>query len=289
MALHLVRMGGIAALVVVCIIYPFLPGSYDSLAMALSTMSQAFGVLGLLLVPAGVFWLAYELRKRAQRKLNLATKARGYYFALATLIVSSVVAIAVSLVALATVGLSFGLLTLVLWLYAVARLIPTLRRLKTAESEHFNPVPLYLVFMPIVVLLAQLTLAAPLTEFSRNNAIAHSAEFIGAIEEYHGKYGRYPASLLAMWKDYYPSVVGVEKFHYAPNGEAYNLFFEQPRFLLDNMGTREWVVYNPCDEQTMFSHTSWILLLAPEEMERSQGWYAVHDASSPHWKYFWFD
>ena len=29
--------------------------------------------------------------------------------------------------------------------------------------------------------------------------------------------------------------------------------------------------------------------LSPEELERSQGWYAVQEASSPHWKYFWFD
>jgi hypothetical protein len=132
-------------------------------------------------------------------------------------------------------------------------------------------------------------LAAPLTEFSRNRAIANSHDFVRDIEVYHDEYGRYPVSLAAMWKDYYPDIVGIEKFHYSPFGESYNLFFEQPRFLFDNIGTREWVVYNPNDDQRMFSHTAWFLLLTPEELERSQGWYAVHDASTPHWKYFWFD
>jgi hypothetical protein len=286
---HLTLMGGISALVVLCMLYPFLPGEYDGLAMALSTMTQTFGMVGLLLVPVGVLWLTYELRKRARKKRNLPAKTRRYYFALASVVVSLVVAIAVSFVAFATVGLSFGFLTLALWLYIVSRLIPGLRLLKNAESENFNPVPLYLMFIPIAVLLFQLALAAPVTEFSRNYAIAKSTELINDIEEYRSVHGRYPSSLLAVWKDYYPSVVGIEKFHYAPNGDAYNLFFEQPRFLFDNIGTREFVVYNKLDKHVMISHASWILILMPEELEARQGWYTVHDASSLHWKYFWFD
>lgn len=119
--------------------------------------------------------------------------------------------------------------------------------------------------------------------------MANSAEFIRDIEAYHDAYGHYPVSLAAMWKDYDPNVVGIEKYHYSPHGDTYNLFFEQPRFFFDNIGTREWVVYNPQDEHRMYSHTAWLLQLSPEELERSQGWYAVHTGSRPHWKYFWFD
>lgn len=54
-----------------------------------------------------------------------------------------------------------------------------------------------------------------MTSFSRTRAIASSREFIDDIEAYRAEYGRYPTSLLAMWKDYYPDVVGVEKFHSA--------------------------------------------------------------------------
>lgn len=288
MTLHLVRMGGLVMLIVLCTFYPFLPGEYDGLAVPLSAMAQTFGVVGLLLVPVGVSWLAYELRKRARRKRNLPTTARGYYFALASVVVSSMVAVAVSLVAFVSVGLSFGSLTLALWFYIVSRLVPGLKLLKKAEAENFNPAPLYLVLIPGVVLIFQITLAASATEFSRNRAIARSAELINDIEEHHAAHGRYPSSLLALHKDYHPSVVGIEQFHYAPRGEAYNLFFERPAFMSE-FGIREIVMYNKRDEHLMVSHAAWILAGAPEALEARQGWHSVHDASSSHWKYFWFD
>ena len=220
MILHLVRMGGLIMLIVLCTFYAFLPGEYDGLAVPLSAMAQTFGMVGLLLVPVGVSWLAYELRKRARRKRNLPTKARGYYFALASVVVSSIVAIAVSLGAFMSISLSFGFLTLALWFYIVSRLTPRLKLLKKAEAENFNPAPLYLVFVPSVVLIFQITLAAPATEFSRNYAIAQSAELINDIEQYHAVHGRYPSSLLALWKDYHPSVVGIEQLRYGPHGDA---------------------------------------------------------------------
>jgi len=289
MFVHFIQIAGIIILIVLCIVYPFLPGGYDGLAIPLSTMAQSFGVLGMLLVPAGVLWLVYELHSQARRRQNLPVKARRYSFALVSVVIASVVAVAIALIALATIGLSFGLITLSLWFYSVVRFFPRLRLLKNGESERFSPAPLYLIVIPIAILVLQLMLAAPLTKFSRNHAIANSNDFIGDIEAFHEKYGHYPVSLAAMWKDYYPDVVGVEKYHYLPYDESYNLFFEQPRFFLDNIGTREWVVYNPHDDQRMYSHTAWFLLLTPEELERSQGWYAAHDASSPHWRYFWFD
>ncbi|MCA1633009.1 MAG: hypothetical protein LC802_04615 [Acidobacteria bacterium] len=275
-------------LIVLCTFYPFLPGEYDGLAVPLSAMAQTFGMVGLLLVPVGVSWLAYELRNRARRKMNLATKARGYYFALASVVAFSIVAIAVSLGAFMGISLSLGFLTLALWFYIVSRLIPRLKLLKKAEAEDFHPAPLYLVFVPSVVLIFQITLAAPATEFSRNRAIAQSAELIGDIEEYRAAHGRYPSFLQAVNKDYHPSVVGIEQFHYAPNGDAYNLFFEQPTFLFD-FGIREIVMYNKLDEHLIMSHAAWILTGASEELEARQGWHSVHNASGPHWKYFWFD
>jgi hypothetical protein len=190
---------------------------------------------------------------------------------------------------MATLGFALAMMTLALWLCSLLRLFPGLCSMKYAESQRFSPAPLYLVILPIATLAFQLVVAGPFTEFSRTRAIANSSDFIKDIEAYHDEHGNYPISLAAMWKDYYPEIVGVEKYHYSPYGDSYNLFFEQPRFLLDNLGTREWVVYNPDDDQRMYAHTAWFLLLSPQELERSQGWYEVHDASTPHWKYFWFD
>jgi hypothetical protein len=92
-----------------------------------------------------------------------------------------------------------------------------------------------------------------------------------------------------MYKDYYPNTLGVEKFHYLPFGNSYNLSFEQPRFFLDIIGTKEWVVYNPKDEHRVYSHTSWFLLLSQQESEIRQGWFLSVDTKHKHWKSFYFD
>ena len=288
MTLHIVRIAGLIASLVLATFYPVLPGGYDPLATSLSAMAQTFGIVGLLVLPVGLAWLVSELQKRARRKRNVATKARGYYFALASMMTASIVAVAAVFAALINGGLAFAVLTLVVLCYIGSRLIAKLKLLKKAEAENFNPAPLYLVFIPVIVLGFQLILAARASDVSRNRAIAQSAELIGDIEAYHAAYGRYPSSLLALHKDYKPSVVGIEQFNYAPNGQAYNLFFEQPTFVTD-FGIREIVMYNRLDEHVMVSHAAWILAGAPEELEARQGWHSSHDASIPHWKSFLFD
>jgi hypothetical protein len=177
----------------------------------------------------------------------------------------------------------------VAWLYCLSKLIPLLRAMRHSERDRFNPTPLYLVSIPLAALIFQIAAAAPLTAASRARAIASSAEMIAEIEAYRAAQGRYPNSLLGVWKDYYPHVVGVERYYYRPERDAYNLYFEQPRFLLDNVGTREFVVYNPLDEHFMVSHPSSILRLTPAQFESSPGWYEVHDAETDHWRHFWFD
>jgi hypothetical protein len=286
MTLHIVRIAGLIALLVVCTFYPILPGGYDPLAVSLSAMAQTLGIVGLLVTPVGIAWLVSELQKRARLKRNLA--ARRYYFALASIITASIVAVAAVIAALINGGVAFAVLTLVVFCYIGSRLISKLKLLKKSEVENFNPAPLYLVFIPVIVLGFQLILAPRATNVSKYRAIAQSAELIGDIEAYHAAYGRYPSSLLALHKDYKPSVVGIEQFHYAPNGQAYNLFFEQPTFATD-FGIREIVMYNRLDEHVMVSHAAWILAGAPEELEARQGWHSSHDASIPHWKSFLFD
>jgi hypothetical protein len=289
MVLHLVRIGGITLLLVLCMIYPFLPGKYDGLAAPLSTTAQIFSVAGLLLTPIGALWLADEVRKRARAPGTLAATNCGYYFALTYLITASILTVAVSLVVCLGISVVIGVLALAVWIYAVSGMPAKLKRLKQTEDTKINPVPFYLVILPIAALLFQTMFSAAATEFSRNYAIAKSAELINEIERRHAMYGRYPTSLQAIWKDYHPTVVGIEQYHYAPNGQTYNLFFEQPKFLLKNFGTREIVVYNNRDEHVIPSHVGWILTWSPEQLAANQGWYAVHDAGRAHWKYFWFD
>jgi hypothetical protein len=109
------------------------------------------------------------------------------------------------------------------------------------------------------------------------------------IEQHRTNSGSYPASLLSVNKDYSASVVGIERFHYAPQGDVYTVFFEQARFFFDNVGTREFVAYNKLDQPVVPSHAAWVLAWSHEQLVANQGWYAVRETSKPHWKSFWFD
>lgn len=270
---HITFIIFLTALLTLGIAYPFLKGDYDHLAIPISTMIQVFGLVGLALVPVGILWV-------------IIPKYR-FGFAITAIIFSTVVVLILALFATLSVGKSFGLLTLLLWIIVATLLIPQIKKLKGTTANKIDFLPFYLIFLPIITLLLQLTLAKPLTQLSRNRAIENADRFIRHIEEYKILRGAYPLTLQAQNKDYFPDVVGVEKYLYAPHRKSYNLSFEQPRFLLDRFGTREWVVYNPLDENSVYSHTSW--LLPTEQEEASQGWYASDNTGHKHWKYFLFD
>jgi hypothetical protein len=206
-----------------------------------------------------------------------------------SLVASAIPMLAVVMVALGSTGLSVALPTLALCLVVVGKVIPALRRLKSAETMHFNSTPVYLTSIPVLLLLGQLLLARPLTDYSRNRAIARAEPLIRDIEQHRAIFDRYPASLLALHQDYSASVVGIPEYHYAASGEAYNLFFEQPRFVFDDIGSRELVVFNKLDQHVILSHAAWILVWPPERLAANQGWFAVRDTSQPHWKSFSFD
>ncbi len=76
------------------------------------------------------------------------------------------------------------------------------------------------------------------------------------------------------------SVVGIRQFHYTPQGDGYNLYFEQPLPLLSAIGTREFVVYNRRGEHMMLSHAAWNLTRSPGRLGAGQGWYSGVDATA---------
>lgn len=287
MLAHLARLIALTLLIVAGMFLPFLPGSYDRLAVTLSFMAQLLGFVGLaLLAPLGLLWLLAELRRRAAQAQQKPTTGKGYYFALASLVAATLVAVAMSLPAFANIGPVFGWGVLALWASVVWRLRPSLKFLRQAEQRAFSPAPLYLICVPVAVLLLRLALIVPATEYSRSQAVQNSAVLINDIEAYYAANGRYPRSLASVWKDYKPMVIGIEQYYYEPAGDAYNIYFEQFTF---DLATREFMVYNKLDEPVITSHDSWILVLTPAELENARGYYAVHDAPQPHWKYFWFD
>lgn len=272
---HTTRIAGTAVILLLCMVYPFFSGGYDHLAMPLSILVQIFGLVGLPLSMLGLMWF-------------MAPKRR-FIFVNLSLFAGIFVMLILSLFAMLGAGYIFGIMITAAWVYVVICLKAKLKNLKPEDLNHLDIVPLYLIALPVLIFVIQLVLLKPVKHWSRNKVITNAKTFISHIEDYHKRYGRYPLTLQAMYKDYYTQVVGIEKYHYLPNGDSYNLSFEQPRFILDNIGTREWVVYNPRDEHRVYSHTSWFLLLSPEELEQSQGWYASGETGHAHWKYFLFD
>jgi hypothetical protein len=277
---HGVGIAVVTAAIMLVTLLPFLPGGHDTLAVPLSTMAQMFGIVGLLLVPIGAVWAAAAYSNGLAR--------RQYGIAIVALIASSIVWLLSSLGAIIGSGPLLAIGVVVLWLYVLVRVWPRLRWFKTATPGATSPVAFYLLIVPLAVLLLQMAAVPRAIEFSRNRAIENSARLIAAIEQHRAANGRYPASLFSVHADIHPGIIGIDKYHYEPSGEAYNLLFEQPAL---HFGTREFVVYNPLDQQTVTSHRLDRLQLTPSELalEHTRGHNAVHNAGHPHWKYFWFD
>jgi len=121
MVRHVVRMTAASLLVTGCMFLPFLPGASDRLAMTLSGMAQIFGIAGLVLVPIGAAWLGYELRSRAAHAAAPRGRDAGWWFALAAIVAATLVALVVSVPALAEIGSSLGLALLAAWAYWALR------------------------------------------------------------------------------------------------------------------------------------------------------------------------
>lgn len=278
MIIHVLGIVTATALIILVTLFPFMPGSYDPLAVSLSMLARVFGHIALLLVPIGLLWTLSAYWHRIG----------GYERALANtaVIAWSLVGLILSLAAVAISGPLLGLGTLALAAFSALRIKRRMATVRSTADATTKAFALYLLIVPLAVFLLQRALLGHAVEFSRDRAIRNAGPIIADIERHRVEQGKYPASLLSVWKDYSPSVVGIEKFHYELSGRAYNLLFEQPAA---DFGTREFVVYNPRDEQVMTSHAMDLLQYSPERLERTRGYYAVLSTPHAHWKYFWFD
>lgn len=285
MLFHVVSIAILSIVLVLFLLLPFLPGEYDGLAAGLATMTMLFGVVGLLLVLPGLAWLLYEIKMSRVKDQQAITSRKEFYFALAATICSLPVAAIVTIGSLVTLGSTAAVIVgLILATTAVWWLLPRLRRLKQGHSRGFNPAPLYLIILPLVVVVALYAFSNRAKEFSRRRAMANAQPLVADIEAYRERTGHYPLSLHSEVEDYQPRIRGIKRYYYEPSGDAYNVFFEQ--FTL-TFGTQEFVVYNPRDEQEFTTHNQDLLRIEPSQIYR--GYHAVLDAGESHWKTFLFD
>jgi hypothetical protein len=284
---HALQITATTLLALGSMFYPFMPGSYDSTAVAFSGMASVLSVAGLLLIPLGAAWLLYEFTHRNRSGASTSRKSSRYWFAICSLVVLLIVGFGMALAA-TQAGVLLAICVLVLTGYGVQRAALAIKPLRFRDHSGFHPAPLYLVIVPSVLAIARFSFLESAVEISRHRTIMGSTQFIAAIEEYRVRYGRYPASLESVHHDYDTPTVGVERYRYEPQGDAFNVFFEQPTWPI---GTQEFVMFNPRDEHAMIVHNQDLLESPRENVEQERNYHrrAARDAGVPHWKYFWFD
>src|SRR5678816_548399 len=140
---HLLGIAAATVFVIFCTLLPFLPGSYDSLAVPLSEMAHAVGTLGLLLVPVGLLWIA------AQRSSRLVQ--RRHAFPLLALIASTLVWLGVCLAAILHSSFVLGFTVLLLWGFLAVKAWAVFRSRSAKETG----LPFYLIAVPVLVALVQ--------------------------------------------------------------------------------------------------------------------------------------
>ena len=257
---------------------PFVPGGHDPLAVPLSAMAWVLGRVGCCSCRSADSGCGLPRGRRPPCSTAWLVRI--------TLGACGLIALVMVLIAFASSGSHCsrpptaavaGLLTIRLG-----------RRLRAPLAGTPTPrmAAAVLVVAPIVVLAAQSLLVDPVTTHARNRAIANSAPFIAEIERYRERHGAYPASLFAMCGDYKPSIVGIERYHYEPSGDAYNVIFKEPSL---GFGTRRFVVYNPRDKQRVTVHEQDRLLLDDAALDADNaGYTVVQPLPQPHWKVFLF-
>lgn len=262
----------LAAVLCVVIVLPYLPGRFDASAPTFSFVVQVAAYVSLLMVPVGLAWMVNRRRSRLWHKLTLV---------LAGLVAFVITITAVSVNQLA-IGVMLGVGAIILLRKAYGRSRADLDKV----GHKRNPIPFYLVCVPLILVTFRATVLPSAAAWSRDRAIQNSATLIAEIESFRQRRGHYPVSLQSLNRDVPTGVAGIERFHYEPSGEAYNLFFVRPHIELD---AKEVVLFNPRDEHRFTSHELDILQYDGEQLDLRRGDRRRTRLAHPHWISILFD
>jgi len=269
------------------VVYPFLPGRYDTSGIVFSTFIQVYSGLGLITVIPASFWIYFSLKVKATNLSNQNLIIRHWNSVKIYIVVNILI---LSLTILLTQFIS-RLVCVILFINLICFSYLLFKKIK--NRNHVQSTPVYLSvalgILPVSLFVFQLLISKPLTDWSRTKVIQNCGELITQIEWFKSTTGQYPLTLNAINKDYNTGINSVEKYHYTYDDTTYNIYFEQPRFFFDRFGTKEFVVYNPKDNHLMLSHTVWHMQSGNFPSRIYQGWYASQDIGIPHWKSFFFD
>jgi hypothetical protein len=262
----------LAAILCLVMVLPYLPGRLDVSAATFSFLIQIASYVSLLMVPVGLAWIVSRRRFKLWQRLAL--------------VLFGLVAFVITVTAVSVNQLSIGV---VLGVGAIFLLWMAYRRtwvdVETVGKER-TTIPFCLVCVPLVLVTFRVMVLSRAADWSRDRAIQHSSTLIDEVESFRQRCGHYPVSLQSLNRDVPTGIIGIERFHYEPNGEAYNLFFVRPHFALD---AKEVVMFNPRDEHRFASHELDILQYDGEQLDVRRGDRRRTRLTHPHWVSFLFD
>lgn len=268
----MIRIVLLVAVLLLAMLLPYLPGRYDASAATISWLIQVASYGSLLFVPIGLAWIVNSRRSKLWQRF--------------TLLLVGLMAFVAATAAVAVNQLAIGV---ILGVGGIA-LMRAIRRRIRADIERADdtpdPSPLYLACVPVLLVAFMVAVLPRAAGWSRDRAIEHSATLVAEIASYRQRRGHYPVSLQSLNRDVPTGVVGIERFHYEPNGEAYNLFFVRPSIALD---AKEVVMFNPRDEHRFTSHELDILQYDGEQLDLRRGDRRRTSLSQPHWVSILFD
>jgi hypothetical protein len=259
---------------------PYTHGDYDHFAVGISSITQFAAFASLLLVPVGLIWCFLDFIN----KKNYTQSKHPVYFRKVASVIAVFIVLAASLGAFASHNRFSAMIILGLGVYILIKIYRRGKELKSANPVRYSMTPYYFILIPLTVLLVRMAYLEKVKTRTTDFVIKQSEQLIQDIESYRKTNGHYPLSLQSTIEDYKTFVSGIERFHYEPHGDAYNLYFEQ---FSDVIGTQEIVMYNKLNEHEMTVHNQDLLRITSENIRR--GYHQVDELSHAHWKTFYFD
>lgn len=262
----------LVAILCAAMLLPYLPGRFDASAATLSFLTRAASYASLLLSPVGLAWMINRRQSRLWHRTAL--------------VLAGLIAFVTAVSAVAVNQLAIGV---ILGIGAAAFIWRAYRRVRVGSlpvDDGGYSLPFRLALLPILLVTFDATVLPRAAQWSRDRAIEHSVPLITEIESFRQRRGHYPVSLQSLNRDVPTGVVGIERFLYEPNGEAYNLFFVRPHIELD---AQEVVMFNPRDEHRFTSHELDLLQYDGEHLDLRRGDRRRTPLRQAHWKSILFD
>jgi hypothetical protein len=255
-------------LVAVASLAPFLPGSGNNFSHGISQFAQVLGYIGWPFVPFGLVWLIIELRNKNGQQLNRWTN--GYYPSLLALIPIFLM-LTLQIIRALVDGRTFDLWPFAIIFSVVAFIIYRIQKLKKKTAYKFNPVPLFIVLIPVIALLTSKFAVEKAAAFTREKTIVETELLIAAIEHYKTENGEYPENLEPLKGKYIqeipkPTIMGMRAYQYEKRNGSFQLSFER-RW---HWSATEVVVYHTLGQKGIkgnyenypTNHTNWWYYMA---------------------------